>query len=256
MRSGVQVPYRPPRQIPAKLEKMEFKIIYEDKDVLAIDKPAGLIVFPENKNIKDSTIIDYLLEKFPELEGVGQPPRYGVIHRLDKDTSGILLVAKNNQSLFFFQNQFQERTVEKKYTALVVGLMNKESGAIQTLLGRSPQNRQKQKVYLPNEPGADMGKREAKTQYRVLEKLKGYTLLEVSPKTGRKHQIRTHLSYLGHPIAGDQLYGFKNQPQPKDLKRQFLHAGYLKIKLTDGREIELKSNLPEDLEKIVNSIKI
>jgi 23S rRNA pseudouridine1911/1915/1917 synthase len=234
---------------------MEFKIIYEDGDILAIDKPPDLVVFPEDKNKTEKTLIDWLLEKFPGLERVGQAPRYGVVHRLDKDTSGILLVAKNNQSLFFFQNQFEERKVIKKYTALVVGTVNKDSGTIQTLLGRSPKNRLKQKVYLPNEPGGGE-RREAITEYKVLERLDKYALVEVSPKTGRKHQIRVHLSYLGYPIAGDELYGFKNQPRPKGLKRQFLHASYLKIKLTNGLEKELKSSLPEDLEEVIHSIKI
>jgi 23S rRNA pseudouridine1911/1915/1917 synthase len=234
---------------------MEFKIIYEDRDLLAIEKPPAFVVFPEDKTTKEKTLIDYLLEKFPELKNVGDAPRYGIVHRLDKNTSGILLVAKNNQSLIFFQNQFEKREITKKYTALVIGTLGKDSGTIETLMGRSPQNRLKQKVYLPNEPGSETGKREAITEYRILEKLEGYTLVEVIPKTGRKHQIRVHLSYLGHPIAGDNLYGFKNQPCPKGLKRQFLHATYLKIKLTNGLEKELKSNLPEDLAEVIRSIK-
>ncbi|MFH1036799.1 MAG: RluA family pseudouridine synthase [Patescibacteria group bacterium] len=231
---------------------MEFNILYEDENVLAIDKPAGIVVFPEN-NFDEKTLIDYLIEEFPDLKNAGTAPRYGIVHRLDKDTSGILLVAKNDQAMEFLQKQFKEREAEKRYTALVTGDIKQESGKIETLIGRSPKNRQKQKVYLPQEPSA-LGKRTAITEYRILKRLNNYTLVEVIPKTGRKHQIRIHLSYLGHPLACDKIYGFKNQPCPKGLKRQFLHAGYLKIKLPGGQIKEFKSNLPEDLENIIKTL--
>jgi len=232
---------------------MEFNVLYEDENVLVIEKPAGIIVFPEKPTTK-KTLIDSLLEKFPYLKNIGQSPRYGIVHRLDKDTSGILLVAKNNGSLNFFQKQFQERKVTKKYLALVVGIIKENQGKIKTLIGRSPMNRQKQKVYLPFEPGS-IGKRKAITEYMVLKKFENYILVEATPKTGRKHQIRAHFSYLGHPIAGDKIYGFKNQPCPKGLKRQFLHASYLKIKLPGGKEKEFKSDLPEDLKKILENLR-
>jgi 23S rRNA pseudouridine1911/1915/1917 synthase len=232
---------------------MEFKIIYEDGDLLAIDKPPGLVGFPEEDNQKEKTLIDDLLEKFPDLKNVGEPPRYGLAHRLDKDTSGILLIAKNNESLTSLQKQFESREISKKYIALVAGKVNQNSGRIESLIGRSQQNRQKQKVYLPNEPGSE-NKREATTDYQVLKRLENYTLVEVAPKTGRKHQIRVHFAYIGHPIAGDKLYGFKNQACPKGLKRQFLHAAYLKIKSIGGKELELRSELPEDLETIIKNI--
>ena len=194
------------------------KIIYEDNDVLVIDKPAGI-------NCDD-------FEKR--------------VHRLDKDTSGILLIAKNDRALEFFQKQFKERIVEKKYLALVIGNLKSNQGKIETLIDRSPKDRKKQKVYLPFEPGAE-GKREAETRYRVLQRFENYDLIEVVPKTGRKHQIRCHFSYLGHPIAGDKIYGFKNQPCPKGLKRQFLHASYIKIKMPDNKYKEFRSELPDDL---------
>jgi 23S rRNA pseudouridine1911/1915/1917 synthase len=232
---------------------MEFKIIYEDGDLLAIDKPPGMVVFPEENSQKEKTVIDWVLEKFPDIKKVGETPRYGIIHRLDKDTSGILLIAKNNESLAYFQKQFEEREISKKYIALAVGNLKQNSGKVESLIGRSQQNRQKQKVYLANEPGVG-NKREAITDYQVLKRLQNYTLVEVAPKTGRTHQIRVHLAYLGHPIAGDKLYGFKNQPCPKGLKRQFLHAAYLKIKSIGGQELELKSGLPEDLETIIKDI--
>ncbi|MCJ7786650.1 RluA family pseudouridine synthase, partial [Patescibacteria group bacterium] len=142
------------------------------------------------------------------------------------------------------------RKVKKKYLALAVGNLKDKEGKIETLLGRSPKDRKKQKVYLPNEPGAE-GKREAITEYKVLKKFKNYTLIEVQPKTGRKHQIRVHLSYISHPLAGDRMYGFKNQPCPEGLKRQFLHASSLKIQLPSGEIKEFKSELPEDLKKLL-----
>jgi 23S rRNA pseudouridine1911/1915/1917 synthase len=231
---------------------MEFKIIYEDENLLVIEKPAGITVFPEG-TIKEKTLIDYLLERYPFLRESGSAPRYGIIHRLDKETSGILLVAKNNLSLNFLQKQFKERRVIKKYLALLIGELKEEKGIIKTLIGRSPKNRNKQKVYLSFEP-ASRGKREAITKYETLKKFNGYTLVEVIPKTGRKHQIRAHFAYLNHPIAGDKLYGFKNQPKPADLKRQFLHGSYLKIKLLNNKTTEFKSDLPEDLKNVIKDL--
>lgn len=217
--------------------------IYEDENVQVFDKPAGV-------NSDD-------FEKR--------------VHRLDKDTSGIFLVAKNEKTLEFLQKQFQERKVIKKYLALIVGNLREEEGkgdeakasssplantrVIETLLGRSPKDRRKQKVFLPNQPEAK-GKREAVTEYKTLQRFKDYDLVEVSPKTGRKHQIRAHFAHLNHPIAGDKLYGFKNQPCPKELNRQFLHASYLKINLPTGAEKEFSSELPEELDKIVKSLEI
>jgi len=265
-----------------KNEKIE--IIYEDENILVIDKPAGIIVYPEEPT-KEKTLncgaiahcshtagseatgslIDSLLEKLPSLKKVGKPPRYGIVHRLDKDTSGILLVAKNNKTLDFLQKQFKTGEVLKKYLALITGNLKTNRGTIETLIGRAPKNRKKQKAYSLYEPEAKRrGLRRAITEYKALERFsakggsvgggKDYTLVEASPKTGRRHQIRCHLSYLGHPIVADIIYGFKNQPRPKNLKRHFLHANYLKIKLPNGKEKEFKSELPEDLLKILNNL--
>ena len=232
---------------------MKLNIIYEDNDVLVIDKPAGLSVFKEG-NIIEKTLAEYLLEQYPDFKKAGDPPRYGIIHRLDKDTSGVLLTAKNPQGLIFFQKQFKKGAVKKKYLALVCGGFESKEGEIKTLIGRSRQNPKKQKVFLPQEPGAE-GKREAITYYKVVRNFKEYALLEVLPKTGRKHQIRCHLAYIHRPIAGDKLYGFKNQPEPKDLTRQFLHASYIKIKMPNGETKEFASELPEELERIIKELK-
>lgn len=194
------------------------KKIYENEDFLVYDKPAGV-------NCDD-------FEKRA--------------HRLDKDTSGVFLVAKNDEILKFLQNQFKERKVKKKYIALVTGNLKDEKGIIKNLLGRSPADRRKQKVYLPEEPESE-GKREAISEYKVLQRFKNYDLIEVELKTGRKHQIRAHLAYIDHPVAGDKLYGFKDQITPPGLNRQFLHASYIKIKLPNGQIKEFKSELPEEL---------
>ena len=212
------------------MQNSKFKIVYEDENLLVIDKPAGVNSDDFQKRV----------------------------HRLDKDTSGILLLAKNDEDLKFFQKQFKERKVKKKYLALVSGNLKNEKGKIETLIGRSPKNRLKQKIYLPFEPAA-LGKRTAITEYRVLKRFKEYTLVEVEPKTGRHHQIRCHFAYLGHPLAGDKIYGFKNQPVPEGLKRHFLHATYLKIKLPDGTPAkagtrEFKSELPPDLIKVLGDL--
>lgn len=242
---------------------MNLKVIYEDDNLLVIDKLSGITVFPEGKSKEKTscgersrTIIDYLLEKIPDLKKTGRSSRYGIVHRLDKDTSGILLVAKNDQTLEFLQKQFKERKVMKKYLALVIGNVKAEQGKIETLLGRAPKDRKKQKVYLPLAPETKEKKlRKTITEYKVLKRFKKYTLVEAVPKTGRKHQIRVHFRHLGHPIAGDKIYGFKNQPKPKDLNRLFLHSFYLKIKLPDGREREFKLKLPEDLKKVLDNLK-
>ena len=216
---------------------MSLKIIYENDNVLVVDKPAGIVI----------------TDIYPDLSKA---------HRLDKDTSGVLLIAKNEKALIFLQKQFKQRSVEKKYIALVVGNIKNNQARIETLIGRSKKQGTRQKVYLAAEPGSK-GKREAITEYKVLARLRQgyggqeryYTLLEVIPKTGRMHQIRTHLAYINHPIAGDKKYGFKNQPCPKELKRQFLHASYLKIKLPNSEFKKLSSELAQDLKLCLKNLK-
>ncbi len=229
---------------------MDLKILYEDDTLLAVDKPAGIVVFPEGQTIRN-TLIDHLIEQYPDLKNAGEAPRYGVVHRLDKDTPGVLLVAKSNEALIFFQKQFKNREVGKKYIALATGVLADDAGTIKTFMGRSPADPRKQKSYFDNKPGL----REAITEYNVLKRFENYTLLEVVIKTGRKHQIRCHLAYIHHPIAGDAMYGFKDSPTPEGLERQFLHASYLKIQLLNGDIKEFHSELPEELEKVLTKIK-
>jgi len=235
------------------MEGQKIKIIYEDKDLFVIEKPPGIVVFFE-KGEKEEDLINILSKKFPKLKEVGEPPRYGAIHRLDRETSGILLVARNNESFDFFKKQFKLRNVKKKYLALVWGRMKEDKERIETLIGRSPKDRRKQKVYLFEGPKSER-KKKAISEYEVLKRFKEYTFLEVTIMTGRKHQIRTHLSYLGYPIAGDKSYSFRKQIDPKNLKRQFLHAYYLKIKMPSGKKMEFNSELPNELKKVIQDIK-
>ncbi len=232
---------------------MPLKIIHEDDTLLVVEKPAGMAVWREGP-VQGKTVGEMLAEQFPALQTLREERRYGILHRLDKDTSGILLVAKSAEAFSFFQKQFQDRTLQKKYLCLVEGNVKEEKGRIETLLGRSSGDKRKQKVLLPGEPES-AGKREATTEYQVKERYPGYTLLEVSPKTGRKHQIRVQLASLGHPIAGDKLYGFKNQKVLPGLQRHFLHASSIRIGYPDGTIQEFTSELPDDLQNILDNLK-
>ena len=167
---------------------MQFNILYEDGSLLVVEKPAGLVSFPEG-NVREKTLMDYLVEKYPELKDVGEKPRYGMVHRLDKDTSGIIVVAKQEEALIFLQKQFKNRGVEKKYTALATGLFKEDFGTIDSFIGRSPADPRKQKAYQATEKKPESA-REALTEYKVTQRFQEYTLLDVVIKTGRKHQIK------------------------------------------------------------------
>jgi len=230
------------------------KVIYEDKDLLVVEKPAGMVVFEEGSMKQEvrSTVIDELIKEKPELKEAGQAPRYGIVHRLDKDTSGVLLVAKSAQVLNFLQKQFINREVDKKYICLVEGALEQDSGIIETLIARAKGDPRKQRAYTAL--NAPKSAREAVTKYKVLQRYKDYTLVEVKIETGRRHQIRCHFSYLKHPVVGDKLYSFKNSKCPTGLNRQFLHSEYLKINLPNGSIKEFKSNLSEDLQEVLQKL--
>ena len=163
------------------------------------------------------------------------------------------MVAKSTEALIFLQKQFKNREVEKKYVCLVEGVITGDSGEIKTLIARSSKDPRKQHAYSEGERHPASA-REAITEYKVLERFKDYTLLEVEIKTGRRHQIRCHFSYLQHPVAGDKLYAFKNSKIPEGLTRQFLHAQKLKIQLPSGETKEFLSELPEEFKKVINSL--
>tara|TARA_B100001971_G_C18112426_1_gene494938 strand:- start:126 stop:821 length:696 start_codon:yes stop_codon:yes gene_type:complete len=229
---------------------MKLTILYQDNELAVIDKEAGMPVLREGPGT-DKTVADLIIDEMPE--ALGEEYRYGIVHRLDKDTSGVLLVAKTKEMYEYLQEQFQTRKVKKEYTTLVTGIVKENNMSINAPLGRAPSDRRKQKAYSLNDPTAQ-DKREAITEYRVIQRFKDYTLLSVFPKTGRKHQLRAHLTYINHPIAGDKLYAFKNQPVPEGLERQFLHATSLSIALPSGTSKEFHSELPQDLKTVLESI--
>jgi len=241
--------------LPTKIQKSlpKIKIIYQDKDILVVDKPAGLTVHPIKPG-QSNTLVNQLLIQFPEIKNIGDPStnsgqenlRPGIVHRLDKDTSGLMIIARNNQAFNFLKEQFAQRKVVKKYLALVFGKVKDKKGIIAKSISLSKKDYKKRSALL------DEKSRKALTEYRVLKTFKDYTLLEVFPKTGRTHQIRIHLASIGHPIVGDKQYKFKRQTSPKKLSRQFLHASVLKFKLLNGKMIEFKSELPDDLEEVLN----
>ena len=234
---------------------MLLNIVYEDDMLLVVDKPPGLAVSREGMGTREQeTIADLLLGQYPELEQLGEQMRFGIIHRLDKDTSGLLLVAKTKEAFAFFQQQFKERKVRKQYLCLVQGVLNEDEGIIEARLARSPNDRRKQKAFAPGETGEDRA-REAKTKYRVVERFPAYTLLEMTPETGRKHQIRAHLAFIHHPITGDKLYGFKGQTAPVGLNRQFLHASQINLPMPNGSTKEFRSLLPKDLQNVLDNLR-
>lgn len=226
------------------------KIVYEDNNVIIIDKPAGLTVHPSETK-KGGTLVNALIAYYPPLRQVGDDPiRPGLVHRLDKDTSGLMIIAKNNFAFEWLKKQFQERKVQKKYLALVVGAPKESSGIIKTYLARSKSDPTKQQV------GIKPIDREAITEYKTVKNFRDFTLFEVHPKTGRMHQIRVHLAWLGCPVAGDIKYGRKTMPVPAGLTRQFLHATELTITLPDGQKKTLMSPLPENLKQTIAALEI
>jgi len=227
---------------------MPLKIIYENNDILVIDKPAGILVHPTEKKEKE-TLVDWLIAYFPAIKKVGDnPQRPGIVHRLDKDTSGLLIMAKNNTAFNFLKKQFQDRSIEKKYLALAHGSVKDDKGIITKAISFSKKDRNKRSALL------DENSKSAWTEYKVLTRFSDYTLLEVNIKTGRTHQIRVHLASIGHPVAGDKQYKFKRQTEPDGLKRQFLHASYLKFQQLDGKIVELESELPDELKKVLEKL--
>jgi len=225
-------------------QKIPIQIIYEDKDILVVDKPAGLSVHP-GPGHPDSTLVNAVLGYAPQVCG-GEAGRPGIVHRLDKDTSGLIIIALNPESHVYLANQFKTRQVKKTYTALVRGNLAPATGFIDAPIGRDRSHRKKMAV-----TSAGNG-RLARTGYRVMEYISSYTLLQAMPETGRTHQIRVHLAAIGHPILGDTTYGFHSNL----LSRQFLHASSLIFKLpSSGDKVEFSSPLPQDLEKVIGSLR-
>jgi 23S rRNA pseudouridine1911/1915/1917 synthase len=224
---------------------------YEDDDLLVINKPAGLLVHEALKDEHRATVVDGLLERHPEVANVGDDPtRPGIVHRLDKDVSGLMVIAKTQKSFDTLKRQFQQRTVNKEYLALVYGSLPKETDTIDLKIARS-----KNKGRMVARTGLQEGK-EAITQYDVLKRFATATYVSVKILTGRTHQIRVHFQALGYPIVGDKLYkvrGMKFREIP--LPRLFLHSHKLTIRLMDGKEKSFMAPLPDELENVLEKMK-
>ena len=217
-------------------------VLLEDEELLVIDKPAGMTVHPAPGHPTD-TLANAVIARWPDLAGVGESSRPGIVHRLDADTSGLIVVAKTPRAHAGVAAQFAKRTVEKHYTALVVGSLDPDEAVIEAPIGRSPRNRKKMAVV---EHG-----RAASTGFRVIHRFEKSTLIDIKPTTGRTHQIRVHFASIGHAVVGDTVYGRAEH----GLARQFLHAAALAFEHpVSGRRIELISPLPEDLTTYLSEV--
>ena len=215
-RCGDELRVEVPEAAPARVEAQDIplEILYQDADLAVVYKPSGMVVHPAAGN-PDGTMVNALLQHLDQLSGIGGEIRPGIVHRIDKDTSGLLLVAKNDFSHASLSEQIKAHSVQRAYMAIVQGGMRQESGTVEGPIGRHPTDRKKMAIV----PGG----RDAVTHWRVLEELKGATLLECRLTTGRTHQIRVHMASIGHPLLGDPLYGPKKMPYPVQ-GGQLLHA--------------------------------
>ncbi len=231
----VMVSVPPPRPAVAVAQDIPLTVVYQDADLVVVDKPAGLAAHP-GPGHPDRTLVNGLLALCPDIQGIGGEIRPGIVHRLDKDTSGLMIAAKNQEAHNRLSQQIKDREVEKGYLALVEGLPNPPTGTINAPIGRDPRRRTRMAVTAEG--------RESRTGYRLLEQAGSWSLLELRLHTGRTHQARVHLSWLGHPLMGDAVYG-KRSPL---LPRHFLHAHYLAFAHpVSGEPLDLHSPLPADL---------
>jgi len=238
----VEIDILPVRPSHLAAEDIPVPVLFEDDDVLVVDKPAGLTVHPAPGH-KSGTLVNAILSHLPLLSGESGRP--GIVHRLDKDTSGVMVIAKNTVALAKLSEQFKSHTINKVYLTLVQGHLTPEQGIIEAHIGRDTGDRKKMAI------AAESRGREARTRYKVLKYNGNYSLLEVKPETGRTHQIRVHLAAIGHPVVGDATYGFKNQI----LARQFLHAHRLGFyHPRTGEYQEFTSELPSDLKQVLEKL--
>jgi len=249
---------------------MKIKILYEDSDILAIDKPSGISVHSDGRSKParnashsdaggEKTIADWIIKNYPKLKGIGEPvtfnkqeiDRPGIVHRLDKETSGVLIIVKTKEAFAYFKKQFMDREIKKTYYAIVSGWVKNDHATINKPIGRSPRDFRR---HLAGR-GVRGELREAITEYRVLKRFKvssnKFTYLEIHPKTGRTHQIRVHMKFINHPVACDSLYN-PDKPCPKGLNRLALHAKSIEFKNQKGKVIKIESPLPKEFEKLVN----
>ncbi|MDA1168732.1 MAG: RluA family pseudouridine synthase [bacterium] len=225
---------------------IKIPILYEDHDVVVIDKPPGIAVHA-GVGIKSGTIADWFAARYPNVTHVGDIGRAGIVHRLDKDTSGVMILAKNETAFLHLKNQFALRRVRKEYLALVFGVPGGKDGRITRPIMRSRRN--------PMRRAVDDAGKESATEW-VMERRFGsmYALLRVIPFTGRMHQIRVHLHFLGYPIVGDSLYTFKRKRQPNGVKRQLLHAEHLTVLLPNEKRKTFTAPLAEDFQEVIANL--
>ena len=225
---------------------MRIKILYEDSNILAIEKPSGISVHGDGRS-KEKTITDWVIKNYPKMKNVGEPMgeilRPGIVHRLDRETSGVLLLAKNQKAFEFLKKQFIDREIKKIYHAIVSSSVKNDRGIINKPIGRSPRDFRR---YLAGR-GARGELREAITEYKVLKRFEisknKFTYLEIKPKTGRTHQIRVHMKFFNHPVVCDSLYN-PDGICPKNISRMALHAKSIKFKNLSGKIIKVESKLP------------
>ena len=234
-----------PKEIELKPQEMPLDIIYEDEDMLVINKEKGIVVHPGNGN-PDGTLANAVMAKCKgSLSGIGGKIRPGIVHRIDKDTSGLIIVAKNDTAHINLSKQIQDRKVKKTYIALVRGVIKENEATINMPIGRSSKDRKKMAVTKDG--------KEAITHFKVLKRYNGFTLLEVKIETGRTHQIRVHLSEIGYPIVGDEVYS--NGKNPFGVKGQMLHAEKLELKHPrTGKDLTFEAPVPKYFANIINQL--
>ncbi|GAB4409424.1 MAG: RluA family pseudouridine synthase [Anaerolineae bacterium] len=237
----------PPLEAPAEPEPetIPLQVLYEDEHVAVVDKPAGMVVHPAFGH-QSGTLVNAVLARWPQIADFAEPGRAGIVHRLDKDTSGVILIAKTPLALNSLRAQFKARQVQKRYLALVEGVPGTTEGVIDAPIGRDPKRRKQMAVLREG--------REAITEFRVVEIFPTHSLLEVWPKTGRTHQIRVHLAFIGHPVVGDTVYG--RRKQTLKLSRHFLHAASVNFAIPGTEQrVTVESPLPSSLQNILNALR-
>ena len=239
---------------------MKIKILYEDKDILVIDKPPGLVVHRDGKS-NERAVTDWVMRNYPKLKDVGEPVNFGdcevvrpgIVHRLDRETSGVLILTKSKKSYEFFKKQFQDRKIKKTYIAIVNGWPKSDSGIIDKPIGRSPSDFRRRLAGR----GARGEMREAVTEWKVLKRFENknnkFSILEIYPKTGRTHQIRVHLKYLSYPIICDSLYNPKGIC-PENISRLGLHAKSIEFYNPKRKLIKVESPLPQEFKKLFKAL--
>ena len=244
----------PPDPPGVEAEEIDVEVVYEDGDLIVVDKPAGMVVHP-GAGVTGGTLVNALLHMCRDLSGVGGETRPGIVHRLDKETSGIMVVAKNDRSHRSLSDQFKSRETKKEYAAVVSGEMKKNSGVFRSPIGRSPSNR----VKMTTLSGTG---RDAETGWEVVERLRGATLVKIEPRTGRTHQIRVHFSENGFPVLGDKVYGGrKSRPRGCGaagtlIKRHALHAKKLGFAHPGtGKRLEFSVGIPEDMVSVIDFLR-